>query len=160
MDARSGGLAAGAEAGHRYGQIGAGSGEVNALADDLLFGFLAYRSTDRLLVYDANFGSSGGNIGTNAGGLSVVRYGMTRDLLLGIEAVLSDGTVLARGIWMRRIEEEGLQDGARGRPRPGPADGHEHERDKDRREQLTTHWDRLSRPCTMRSFRASHDAVV
>jgi FAD/FMN-containing dehydrogenase len=37
----------------------------------------------------------GGNIGTNAGGLSVVRYGMTRELLLGIEAVLSDGTVVS-----------------------------------------------------------------
>jgi FAD/FMN-containing dehydrogenase len=37
----------------------------------------------------------GGNIGTNAGGLSVVKYGMTRDLLLGIEAVLSDGTVVS-----------------------------------------------------------------
>jgi FAD/FMN-containing dehydrogenase len=37
----------------------------------------------------------GGNIGTNAGGLSVVRYGMTRDLLLGIEAVLPDGTLVA-----------------------------------------------------------------
>ena len=37
----------------------------------------------------------GGNIGTNAGGLSVVKYGMTRDLLLGIEAVLADGTVVS-----------------------------------------------------------------
>jgi FAD/FMN-containing dehydrogenase len=37
----------------------------------------------------------GGNIGTNAGGLSVVRYGMTRDLLLGIEAVLPDGTIVS-----------------------------------------------------------------
>ncbi|MFG1461843.1 FAD-binding oxidoreductase [Xanthobacter sp. DSM 24535] len=36
----------------------------------------------------------GGNIGTNAGGLSVLRYGMTRDLVLGIEAVLPDGTLL------------------------------------------------------------------
>jgi hypothetical protein len=71
-----------------------------------------------------------------------------------------DPTVLARGIWMRRIEKERLQDGARGRPRPGPADRHEHERGKDRREQLTTHWDRLSRPCTMFSLRTSHDAVV
>jgi FAD/FMN-containing dehydrogenase len=37
----------------------------------------------------------GGNIGTNAGGLSVIRYGMTRDLLLGIEAVLPDGTIVS-----------------------------------------------------------------
>ena len=37
----------------------------------------------------------GGNIATNAGGLSVLRYGMTRDLLLGIEAVLSDGSILS-----------------------------------------------------------------
>jgi FAD/FMN-containing dehydrogenase len=37
----------------------------------------------------------GGNIGTNAGGLSVIKYGMTRDLLLGIEAVLSDGTIVS-----------------------------------------------------------------
>ncbi len=37
----------------------------------------------------------GGNIGTNAGGLSVVRYGMTRDLILGIEAILPDGTIIS-----------------------------------------------------------------
>ena len=36
----------------------------------------------------------GGNLSTNAGGLNVVRYGMTRDLVLGIEAVLPDGAVL------------------------------------------------------------------
>jgi FAD/FMN-containing dehydrogenase len=36
----------------------------------------------------------GGNISTNAGGLRVLRYGMTRNLVLGIEAVLADGTVL------------------------------------------------------------------
>ena len=36
----------------------------------------------------------GGNLGTNAGGLNVVRYGMTRELVLGIEAVLGDGRVL------------------------------------------------------------------
>lgn len=36
----------------------------------------------------------GGNISTNAGGNRVIRYGMTRDLVLGIEAVLADGTVL------------------------------------------------------------------
>ena len=36
----------------------------------------------------------GGNLSTNAGGLNVVRYGMTRELVLGIEAVLPDGCVL------------------------------------------------------------------
>lgn len=36
----------------------------------------------------------GGNLATNAGGLNVLRYGMARDLTLGIEAVLPDGQVL------------------------------------------------------------------
>ena len=38
----------------------------------------------------------GGNLSTNAGGLNVLRFGMTRDLALGIEAVLPDGRVLQR----------------------------------------------------------------
>jgi FAD/FMN-containing dehydrogenase len=37
----------------------------------------------------------GGNISTNAGGLNVLRYGMMRDLLLGIEVVLHDGSVFS-----------------------------------------------------------------
>jgi FAD/FMN-containing dehydrogenase len=37
----------------------------------------------------------GGNISTNAGGLRVLRYGMMRNLVLGLEAVLADGTVLS-----------------------------------------------------------------
>ncbi|PWV67813.1 FAD-binding oxidoreductase [Halomonas sp. A11-A] len=36
----------------------------------------------------------GGNIATNAGGNRVIRYGMARDLVLGLEVVLADGTVL------------------------------------------------------------------
>lgn len=35
----------------------------------------------------------GGNISSNAGGINVLRYGMTRNLVLGLEAVLADGTV-------------------------------------------------------------------
>lgn len=36
----------------------------------------------------------GGNISTNAGGNRVIRYGMTRDQVLAVEAVLADGTIL------------------------------------------------------------------
>ena len=35
----------------------------------------------------------GGNLATNAGGISVLRYGNARDLCIGLEAVLSDGTI-------------------------------------------------------------------
>ena len=36
----------------------------------------------------------GGNLATNAGGVQVLRYGNTRDLCLGLEAVLPDGSIL------------------------------------------------------------------
>lgn len=36
----------------------------------------------------------GGNLSTNAGGNAVINYGMTRALVLGLEAVLADGTVV------------------------------------------------------------------
>jgi FAD/FMN-containing dehydrogenase len=37
----------------------------------------------------------GGNIATNAGGVRVLRYGMMREQVLGLEAVLADGTVVS-----------------------------------------------------------------
>ena len=36
----------------------------------------------------------GGNIASNAGGSNVLKYGMTRDLVLGLEIVLPDGRIL------------------------------------------------------------------
>jgi len=52
------------------------------------------------LLFPLNFGAKGtaqigGIISTNAGGLRVFRYGMTRNLVLGLEAVLPDGTVIS-----------------------------------------------------------------
>lgn len=47
----------------------------------------------------ASKGSStvGGNIATNAGGLKVIRYGLTRQWVLGLEVVLASGEVLEIG---------------------------------------------------------------
>ncbi|OYW55622.1 MAG: hydroxyacid dehydrogenase [Rhizobiales bacterium 12-68-15] len=36
----------------------------------------------------------GGIVSTNAGGINVLRYGMTRQLVLGLEVVLADGTIV------------------------------------------------------------------
>ena len=52
------------------------------------------------LMYPLDLGGRGsctigGNISTNAGGNRVIRYGMTRDMILGLEAVLADGTVVS-----------------------------------------------------------------
>jgi len=56
-------------------------------------------ATEQGLLYGLDLGARGsctigGNIATNAGGLSVLRYGMTREQILGLEVVLADGTVL------------------------------------------------------------------
>lgn len=39
----------------------------------------------------------GGNLATNAGGLGCVKYGVTRDSVLGLEVVLADGRVIQTG---------------------------------------------------------------
>ncbi len=58
----------------------------------------AAREAERL--FPLSLGSEGtaqigGNLSTNAGGTAVLRYGMMRDLVLGLEVVLADGRVLA-----------------------------------------------------------------
>ncbi|WFL78964.1 FAD-binding oxidoreductase [Altererythrobacter arenosus] len=52
------------------------------------------------LIYAVDLGARGsatigGTISTNAGGNQVIRYGMTRENILGLEAVLADGTVVS-----------------------------------------------------------------
>src|SRR5665647_1617018 len=39
----------------------------------------------------------GGNLATNAGGLRCVKYGVTRDSVLGLEVVLADGRIIRTG---------------------------------------------------------------
>lgn len=44
-----------------------------------------------------NICTIGGNVATNAGGPRAIKYGVTRDYVMGIEAVLPDGTVINTG---------------------------------------------------------------
>ncbi|MEG0827946.1 MAG: FAD-binding oxidoreductase, partial [Acinetobacter sp.] len=56
-------------------------------------------ATDQGMYYPVDFASSGssqigGNIGTNAGGIKVIKYGMTRNWVLGLTVVTGKGDVL------------------------------------------------------------------
>lgn len=52
------------------------------------------------MLFPLNFGAKGtaqigGCISSNAGGMRVIKYGMTRDQILGLEGVLADGTIVS-----------------------------------------------------------------
>ncbi|MCP5433826.1 MAG: FAD-binding oxidoreductase [Alphaproteobacteria bacterium] len=61
---------------------------------------LQEQAAAKKLLYPLDLGARGtatvgGNISTNAGGNRVIRYGMTRDMVLGLEAVTADGSVIS-----------------------------------------------------------------
>ena len=66
----------------------------------LLKDFQAYVE-ERGLFYPPDPGdkesSLGGNVSTNAGGMRAVKYGVTRNYVLGLEGVTADGTVVTLG---------------------------------------------------------------
>ncbi len=58
------------------------------------------RAAEAGLLYGVDLGARGsctigGNVATNAGGVQVLRYGMTRRNVLGLEAVLPDGRIVS-----------------------------------------------------------------
>ncbi len=62
-------------------------------------GALQEYAAERGLFYPVDFASSGssqigGNIATNAGGIKVIRYGLTRDWIAGLKVVTGSGEVL------------------------------------------------------------------
>ncbi|HMK86329.1 MAG TPA: FAD-binding oxidoreductase [Steroidobacteraceae bacterium] len=68
-------------------------------------------ASSRQLLFPLSLGSEGsaqigGNLSTNAGGTAVLRYGMMRDLVLGLEVVLADGRVM-RGLKSLRKDNTG-----------------------------------------------------
>jgi len=62
----------------------------------VLLGEEAERHRRLLPVSLAAEGSAmiGGIVSTNAGGINILRYGTTRALVLGLEVVLADGTIV------------------------------------------------------------------
>lgn len=80
-------------------EAGASVAEVQKAADGIGMLFpLAYASQESARI--------GGALSVNSGGLNVLRYGMARDLCLGVEAVLPDGQIL-RGLKRLRKDNTG-----------------------------------------------------
>lgn len=65
----------------------------------VITGVLQDFAEEKGLFYPVDFASSGssqigGNIATNAGGIKVIRYGLTRDWVMGLKVVTGEGKVL------------------------------------------------------------------
>ena len=75
------------------GQLTAGAGETLAAVQTAALG-AGWRYAVDLAARDS--ATIGGTVATNAGGLRVLRHGMTRHQLLGVEAVLGTGDVVSR----------------------------------------------------------------
>lgn len=80
-------------------EVDVSSRTITAQAGVILENILA-SANDNNLLFPMNFGAKGsaqigGVISTNAGGLKVFKYGMTRSLVLGLEVVLANGTIIS-----------------------------------------------------------------
>ena len=68
--------------------------EAGAILQDIHAAALAVNRLYPLSIAAKGSARIGGNLSTNAGGVNVLRYGNARDLCLGIEAVLPDGSIM------------------------------------------------------------------
>ncbi len=74
------------------------SGDSVAVEAGCILADLRAAAAERVLLFPLSLGSEGscrigGLVSTNAGGVNALRYGVMRDLTLGLEVVLADGTV-------------------------------------------------------------------
>ena len=93
----------------------------------------------------------GGMIATNAGGINVLRYGPMRDQLLGVEAVMADGSVISH--------LEGLEKDNTGYHLPGLLAGSEGSLAVITKARLRLHPHLEERCSAMLAFKSVQDAV-
>ena len=77
------------------------AGHVAIVQPGLTLAELDVETAEHGLVYPVfpgtNAASLGGNVATNAGGMRAVKYGVTRNQVLGVEAVTGTGEVIRTG---------------------------------------------------------------